>query len=113
MGLEKIKINLKVFLLEKTYYEFKDKSPKEIIEIIKQNHIRKLNSQFDDLSSLNISLTSTNDGEFELWSYCYNQPKNQFYWKLFLPDSLSENQNFEIIEFSYVLLVKGCFFTTV
>ena len=56
MGLEKIKINLKVFLLEKTYYEFKDKSPKEIIEIIKQNHIRKLNSQFDDLSSLNIKV---------------------------------------------------------
>lgn len=101
-------IDLKVFLIDKTFYEFKGKKPSEIIDVIKDNHIKKLRSkyEFKDLKTLNISITHTIDAEFELWSYCYNQPKDQFYWKLFLPESLTETQNFEISEFSFVLFLK-------
>jgi hypothetical protein len=100
------KINLKIFLLNKSYWEFKDKNSQDIIEVIKDNHIKKLHSKFDSLEGVDEYLAYSKEDDFELWSYCYNQPKENFYWKLFLPDELVEKQNFKITEFSFVLFIK-------
>lgn len=101
------KIDLKVFQLNSSFYLFKDQSPEQIIEIIKNNHLKKLHSKFDneDLSNLNSNLTHSVDEEFQLWTYSYNQPKSQYYWKLFLPDKLTKEHNFKISEFSFVLFI--------
>lgn len=109
MKLGSSKINLKIFLIDKTYYEFKElKSTQEKIELIKNNHLKKLRAKhdLDELTSLNETLTHSVEKDFEFWSYSYNQPKNQYYWKLFLPNNLTDKHNFEVIEFSYVLFIK-------
>src|SRR5690606_25437451 len=75
---------------------------------IKDNHLKKLRHKYDldEHHGLRPTISHSVEGDFELWSYCYNQPKDQFYWKLFLPESLSDGQNFEITEFSFVLFMK-------
>jgi uncharacterized protein (TIGR04141 family) len=100
------RFNLKIFQIDKSYYEFKDSSAKEIIEIIQANHEKKLRHKFDDLTLIKPEVKYEKDGKFKFWSYCYNQPKEKYYWKLFLPENLTENQNFDIIEFSFVLFIK-------
>lgn len=100
------KFNLKIFQIDKSYYQFKDKSDEEIIEIIKENHEKKLRHKFKDLSLIRPTIIHQSDLDFEFWSYCFNQPKEKFYWKLFLPEHLTENHNFEIVEFSFVLFIS-------
>jgi len=102
------KIDLKIFKLNNSFYEFKGKSTKERIELIKENHIKKLRLKYnlDEHHNIRPTITHSIEDEFELWSYCYNQPKDQNYWKLFLPESLSEGQNFEVTEFSFVIFLK-------
>ncbi|PBQ34578.1 hypothetical protein CNR22_23295 [Sphingobacteriaceae bacterium] len=77
-------------------------------QYIKENHIKKLRHKFAnlDLKLVNPQITTHEDGDFKFWSYCYRQPKEKFYWKVFLPDVLTQNQNFDVVEFSYVLFIK-------
>jgi len=108
MKFDSNKIDLKIFKLNNSFYEFKDKSTQERIDLIKDNHLKKLRHKYDldEHHGLRPTISHSVEGDFELWSYCYNQPKDQFYWKLFLPESLSDGQNFEITEFSFVLFMK-------
>jgi len=55
------------------------------------------------LSIVKPSLEKFEDEEYTFYTYCYNQPKYQNYWKLFLPDELVKDQNFDLVEFSFVL----------
>lgn len=105
MILEDLKINIKIFQINRAFYELKGKSFDEILEIIQANHLKALNAKFDDMTNINISLVRSKDEEFEYASYCYNQPKDQYYWKLFLPEPIIQEQDFQIIEFSYVLFM--------
>ncbi|TBX64519.1 hypothetical protein EZL74_12995 [Flavobacterium silvisoli] len=100
-----MKFNLKIFLIDKNNFLLKKKSNKEIIEFIRDNHKRGLHAQETDLNVAKPTLNNFTQNKFEFFTYCYNQPKDQNYWKLFLPSELAENQNFEIIEFSYVLFI--------
>lgn len=101
----KTKFNLKIFQIDKSYHEFKGESAEKIIEIIKDNHEKKLRHKFEDLKDIKPQITYEKDGKFEFWSYGFNQPKEKYYWKLFLPDSLTKDQNFEITEYSFVLFI--------
>jgi uncharacterized protein (TIGR04141 family) len=108
MKFDSDKIDLKIFKLNNSFYEFKDRSTQERIDLIKDNHLKKLRHKFDldEHHGLRPTISHSVEGDFELWSYCYNQPKDQFYWKLFLPETLSDGQNFKITEFSFVLFMK-------
>ena len=108
MKFDSDKIDLKIFKLNNSFYEFKDKSIQERIDLIKDNHLKKLRHKYDldEHHGLRPTISHSVEGDFELWSYCYNQPKDQFYWKLFLPESLSDGQNFQITEFSFVLFMN-------
>lgn len=101
-----MKFDLKIFLIDQSYYEFRNKSNQEIIDIIKDNHEKKLRHKFDDLTLIKPEITHINEDPFVFWSYCFNQPKEKFYWKIFLPDELTESQNFDIVEFSFVLFIE-------
>lgn len=100
-----MKFNLKIFLIDKNNFLLKNKSNAEIIEFIKDNHKRGLHAEQTDLNIAKPTLNNFIENKFEFYTYCYNQPKEQNYWKLFLPDELAKNQNFEIVEFSYVLFI--------
>jgi len=105
MSLQKIKFNLKIFKIDKLYHEFQDKYNEEIIELIRENHKKHLHANDEDLSIVKPNLEKFENGDFTFFTYCYNQPKDQNYWKLFLPDELIGEQNFELIEFSFVLFI--------
>lgn len=102
---EQTKFNLKVFQIDKTYHKFKNETPEKIIEIIQENHEKKLRHKFEDLTGIEPKISYQEDGKFKFWSYCFNQPKEKYYWKIFLPEKLTEDQNFQITEFSFVLFI--------
>ena len=108
MNLEKFKIDLKIFKIDRNFYELRNKSFEETIELIKDNHIKKLRHKFKDLDLklLDPVIVFIEEEEFSFWSYCFRQPKEKYYWKVFLPDSLTESQDFDVVEFSYVLFIK-------
>lgn len=105
MALKNVKFNLKIFQIEKNHYEFKNKNDEEIIELIRDNHKKHLHSNGEDLAIVKPTLEKFEEEDFIFYTYCYNQPKDQNYWKLFLPDELVKNQNFDLIEFSFVLFI--------
>jgi hypothetical protein len=105
MAIENIKFNLKIFLIDKAHYEFIEKNNDEIIEIIRDNHKKHIHAQNDDLAMVKPSLASYENDDYKFYSYCYNQPKKQNYWKLYLPNELTKDNNFDILEFSFVLFV--------
>ncbi|SED59447.1 sporadically distributed protein, TIGR04141 family [Tenacibaculum sp. MAR_2010_89] len=102
------KFELKIFKIDKNFHELKDLSNAEIIIHITDNYIKKLRHKFKDLdiAIVNPKLSHEFDKSFKFWSYSFNQPKEKFYWKLFLPDNLTENHDFKIVEFSYVLFIQ-------
>ena len=108
MDIEKFKIDFKIFKIDKNFYDLRDKNYNEIIDIIKENHLKKLRHKFKDLDIkiVNPEISTLIDGDFDFKAYCFRQPKEKFYLKVFLPDELTENHNFDIIEFSYVLFIK-------
>jgi len=108
MDIEKFKIDFKIFKIDKNFYDLREKNYDEIIEIIKENHLKKLRHKFKDfdIKIVNPEISTLIDGDFDFKAYCFRQPKEKFYLKVFLPDELTENQNFDIIEFSYVLFIK-------
>ena len=101
--MSEIKFNLKVFLINKNHFELKEKNNKEIIEIITSNHKRSLHAEDADFDVVKPNLNHLIEEEFEFYTYCYNQTKTQDYWRLFLPEELGKDQEFDVIEFSYVL----------
>ena len=101
--MSEIKFNLKVFLINKNYFELKEKNNKEIIEIITSNHKRSLHAEEADFDVVKPNLNHLIEEDFEFYTYCYNQTKTQDYWRLFLPEELGKDQDFDVIEFSYVL----------
>jgi uncharacterized protein (TIGR04141 family) len=105
---KKFKIDFKIFKIDKNFYDLREKNYDEIIEIIKENHLKKLRHKFKDfdIKIVNPEISTLIDGDFDFKAYCFRQPKEKFYLKVFLPDELTENQNFDIIEFSYVLFIK-------
>ena len=105
MSLNRVKFNLKIFLIDKSYYELKEKTNQEIIDIIKENHKKSLKADDKDMEVVKPSLNSYSEDDFDFCTYCYNQPKNQDYWQLFLPDELGEDQNYEVVEFSFILFI--------
>ncbi|MDY3339022.1 TIGR04141 family sporadically distributed protein [Riemerella anatipestifer] len=108
MDIDSLKIDLKIFKIDKTYYEFREKSFDEMIIIMKDNHIKKLmhKSKKRDVNIEEPKITEYEEGDFKFWFYCYKQIQEKFYWKVFLPIELTEEQDFEILEFSYVLFTK-------
>lgn len=102
------KFELKIFKIDKSFYELKNLTNDKIINHITDNYIKKLRHKFKDLDIkiVNPKLTISNVDDFKFWSYSFNQPKEKFYWKLFLPDDLSDNHDFKIVEFSYVLFIE-------
>lgn len=104
--MDNFKIDLKIFKIDKTYYEFRDKSFDEMIMIIKDNHIKKLRHKSKDGEIKEPKITEYEEEDFKFWFYCYNQIQEKFYWKIFLPTQLTEEQDFEILEFSYVLFIE-------
>lgn len=108
MNLSKSKFELKIFQIDENYFEIRNKSFSDVINVIKTNHIKGLRHKFADLDIkiVDPQIKFAKDEHFQFCSYCFRQPKEKFYWTLFLPSELTEGQNFDVVEFSYVLFIK-------
>ena len=108
MDLDHFKIDFKIFKIDQNFYEIRDKSYDETVEIIKENHLKKLRHTFKDfdIKVVNPEIISHKEKGFNFRSYNFRQPKEKFYLKIFLPDELTKDQNFDIIDFSYVLFMR-------
>lgn len=108
MDLDHFKIDFKIFKIDQNFYELRDKNYNEIVEIIKENHLKKLRHTFKDfdIKIVNPEITSLKEKDFNFLAYNFRQPKEKFYLKIFLPDELTKDQNFDIIDFSYVLFMR-------
>lgn len=103
MALASVKFNVKVFEIDKDHSKLKGKTINDMIETIKENHKSHLYASNVQISTAKPSLKPFKDGQFNLYTYCYNEPKPQNYWKLYLPSELVKDDKFEVIEFSFVL----------
>ncbi|MCK7590777.1 hypothetical protein M0G43_09340 [Subsaxibacter sp. CAU 1640] len=108
MDIEKFKMDFKVFKIDESFYELRNKGYDDVIETIKNNHIKKLRHKFNnlDIKLVDPKITSLVQNEFDFRAYSFRQPKEKFYLKVFLPDELTDDQNFNIVEFSFVLFIK-------
>ncbi|QAR31352.1 hypothetical protein EQP59_08370 [Ornithobacterium rhinotracheale] len=107
MNVPEANFDLKVFKINRNYYELKNMDFFEMIEVMKKNHLNSLRSRFKgiNIKILDPKLTYEEDDIFKYYLYCFRQPKEKYYWKIFLPETLTENHNFEIVEFSFVLFI--------
>jgi len=108
MDLEHFKIDFKIFKIDQNFYELRDKSYDETVEIIKENHLKKLRHTLKDfdIKVIDPQITSLKEKDFNFRAYNFTQPKEKFYLKIFLPGELTKDQNFDIIDFSYVLFMR-------
>jgi len=100
------KLKAKIYQIDKHHYELNGLEFSAIINVIKENHKKALHAEFDNLDQVNVSESITVNESYEVVSYCFNQPKEKSYWRLFLPNYIGEAQEFRVTEFSYVLFVK-------
>lgn len=106
MNIDDIKFNLKIFSIDLSHFELKDQTIDEVVTIITTNHKKHLFASEKDFEQYKSPLGELDEDDFKFYSYCYNEAKDQNYWKFFLPAELSENQNFELIEFSHVIFIS-------
>ncbi|MEX0810717.1 MAG: DUF6119 family protein [Chitinophagales bacterium] len=100
------KFHIKVFKIKESHYLLRDKSFEESVQIIIENHKKHIYAGVDDIDTFNIQFEEGEVEDFKFASYCYNQPEERHYWRLFLPDYIGQDQNFSIIKFSYVLFTS-------
>jgi hypothetical protein len=105
MGIESTKFNFKIFQIDKFHFELKGKSNDEIVEKIRDNHKNHLLSKGSIEPNSKKPFDKYVIEDYTFYTYTYNHLKDQNYWKIFLPDELSINQDFQIIEFSFVLFI--------
>lgn len=98
------KVNLKIFSLDKNHKDLRGKKPDDLIMVIVDNHKSRLHAEKIDYTPS--KFLKIIDDEFSVWSYCFNEEKENFYWKTFLPKEIGEKQNFQVVEFSYVLILQ-------
>lgn len=99
------KFYVKIFKLNENHYELKGKNFKEKVEIILKNHKRHIYASDSNIKVFDTEFEFNEIDGYEFASYCYNHPIEKHYWRMFLPDFIGQNQNFNITKFSYVLFI--------
>lgn len=107
MKTDDIKFNLKIFSIDLKHYELIGKTIEEVVTVITNNHKKHLFASKIDFDQFKSPLHCLDEKGFKFYSYCYNEIKNQNYWKFFLPAELSADQNFDLIEFSHVIFISS------
>lgn len=105
MAIIETKFNLKIFQIDKCHFELENKNIDEMIEAIRENHKKYIYANKEDILKTKPHFETYEEEDFKYYSYCFNQLKDQNYWKLFLPKELTQQQEFEMYEFSYVLFI--------
>lgn len=103
---------IKIFQIDKNFYELNSLgSADKIINYIVDKHRKLVN----DVKSIGKKIPEVTHDEVTYYSYVYNETLKDSYWKNFLPSSISNNHNFDILKISFVLFacIKGDIFATV
>ncbi|MCO6163967.1 DUF6119 family protein [Flavobacterium sp. NRK F7] len=97
------KYEIKIFQVDKTFYEFKDfHTSTQIIQHIVDEHRRKIN----DEENIGIPLPIRIHDNVRYTTYVYNEEQKDSYWASFLPSELVAEHNFTIQQLSLVLFAE-------
>lgn len=94
---------IKIFQIDKYFYELKNLCSNEvIIQYIVDEHRKNV----DDDDNIGVPLPFVEHEDVLYYSYVYNEPIQDSYWQSFLPSTISQNHNFEILKISFVLFAS-------
>lgn len=100
--IKKVFSEIKIFQIDKTFFEIRNLSNEKIINYISNCHrikVKKYNEQNKELPKLEKDNTT-------YYSYTYNELLKDSYWKMFLPSEFTEKENFEVQQLSFVLFAS-------
>ena len=97
------KYEIKIFQVDKTFYEFKDfHSAQEITQYIVDEHRRSI----EDNDSIGTPIPSRNHNGITYFTYVYNEEEKDSYWASFLPSDLIAQHSFTVQQLSLVLFAE-------
>ena len=96
----KYKQNIKIYQIDTTFYEFVNKkTSKQIILHIINSHRYKIKKEKFE----NLDIASTIIDNVTYYMYRYDESERQSIWKNYLPNKITENQNFDTKKVSFVI----------
>ena len=91
---------IKIFQIDKSFYELKSFESDEI----RINHIIKHHQDAVEISKTQgNSTTKANIDSVTYYSYVYNETIKDSYWASYLPSAITEGHNFQVLRLSFVL----------
>lgn len=94
------KYEIKIFQVDKTFYEFREYTTSEqIIQHIVDDHRQKI----ENVNEIGVPLPSQNHDEITYYTYVYNEEEKESYWASYIPSQLVAENNFTIQQLSLVL----------
>jgi PIN domain nuclease of toxin-antitoxin system len=97
------KYEIKIFQIDKTFYEFRDlHSTQDIILHIVDEHRRSI----EEIDSIGTPLPSRNHDGITYFTYVYNEEEKDSYWASFLPSDLIAQHSFTVQQLSLVLFAE-------
>lgn len=98
------KYEIRIFQVDKTFYEFKDFfNSSQIIQYIVDEHRKSINDVNPDIGVPIIPVTQ--DG-VNYYTYVYNEEEKDSYWASYLPSDLVAQHSFTIQQLSLVLFAE-------
>ena len=96
--MEDYKEELKIFQINTNHYDFKTDINSEIINIIVNNHTKRLDINTNKLSTFK-------KDNYTYFLYSYKEEEKDSIWKNFFSAELTKNHNFKKSHFSFVLFI--------
>jgi len=96
---------IKIFQIDKTFYEFKKnnlQNNEQIINYIINEHRIKVK----DIDNYNKKTTPILIDGVDYYTYVYNEEEKDAFWKKFIPESLSNNLVFKVQQLSFTMFAS-------
>lgn len=97
------KYEIKIFQIDRTFYEFRDfHSAQQIIQQIVDEHRKSI----DDNNNVGMPIPLKNHDGINYFTYVYNEEEKDSYWASFLPSDLVAQHSFTVQQLSLVLFAE-------
>lgn len=94
---------IKIFQIDKTFYEFKDfNTTTEIVKHIVDEHRKRINQN----GAVGNQVPFTTIDSVTYYTYVYNEDQKESHWASFLPTGIVEDQNFIVQQLSLALFAE-------
>lgn len=102
---ENAEYEIKIFQIDKSFYEFKKhnlQNNEQIINYIINEHRIKVK----DIENYNKKIVPVLIDDVDYFTYVYNEEEKDAFWKKFIPESLSNNLVFKVQQLSFAMFAS-------